>query len=67
MNHDEIAAAISEALGFEVRHVPLGLDEWRARMEKDLNFPPFMVQQLHEAVVDHPAIATVSLYRRGHQ
>lgn len=53
MNHDEIAAAVGEVLGYEVRYVPLELDEWRRRLEKELQFPPFMVQHLCEVAIDY--------------
>jgi hypothetical protein len=53
MNHYEIATAIGEVLGFEVRYVPLEIDEFRLRMEKDLQFPPFMVQHLCEVAMDY--------------
>jgi uncharacterized protein YbjT (DUF2867 family) len=53
MNHDEIANAIGEVLGFEVRYVPLEIDEFRLRLERDLQFPPFMVQHLCEVALDY--------------
>lgn len=53
MNHDEIATAIGEVLGFDVRYVPLEIDEFRLRMERDLQFPPFMVQHLCEVAMDY--------------
>jgi NAD(P)H dehydrogenase (quinone) len=53
MNHDEIAAAVGEVLGYEVRYVPLEVEEFRRRLEKELQFPPFMVQHLCEVAMDY--------------
>jgi uncharacterized protein YbjT (DUF2867 family) len=42
MDHFEIAAALSEALGTTVRYQPVEIDAWRAQAK----LPPFLVQHL---------------------
>jgi uncharacterized protein YbjT (DUF2867 family) len=48
MNHNEIAAAMSEVLGADIRYEPTSIEAFKDRMETLYNFPPFLVQHLVE-------------------
>ena len=46
MNHDEIAAAMSEVLGARIAYAPVSIDEFRRKMVDVYKFPPFLTQHL---------------------
>jgi len=48
MNHDEIAAAMSEVLGAKIDYAPTSIEEFKQKMETVYKFPPFLVQHLVE-------------------
>ena len=48
MNHDEIAAAMSEVLGTRIEYAPSSIEVFREKMENLYKFPPFLVQHLVE-------------------
>jgi len=48
MNHDEIAAAMSEVLGAKIDYAPTSIEEFKRKMETVYKFPPFLVQHLVE-------------------
>jgi NAD(P)H dehydrogenase (quinone) len=53
MDHNEIARAMSEALGTEISYSPIEIEEFRRRMEETYHFPPFLVQHLVEVSRDY--------------
>jgi uncharacterized protein YbjT (DUF2867 family) len=53
MNHTEIAAAMSEALGARIEYAPVSLEAFKDKMEKVWHFPPFLVQHLVEAAREY--------------
>jgi NAD(P)H dehydrogenase (quinone) len=48
MNHSEIAAAMSEALGTRIEYAPTSIEVFKEKMENLYKFPPFLVQHLVE-------------------
>ena len=48
MNHDEIAAAMSEVLGTRIEYAPSSIEVFKDKMENLYKFPPFLVQHLVE-------------------
>lgn len=48
MNHDEIAAAMSKALGARIAYAPISIEEFRSKMVDLYKFPPFLTQHLTE-------------------
>jgi NAD(P)H dehydrogenase (quinone) len=48
MNHAEIAAAMSEALGAKIEYAPASIEAFKQKMEQLFKFPPFLVQHLVE-------------------
>jgi len=53
MDHDEIAAAMSEVLGAKISYAPLAIEAFRHRMEHTYQFNPFLVQHLCEVALDY--------------
>jgi uncharacterized protein YbjT (DUF2867 family) len=53
MNHTEIAAVMSEVLGAKIEYAPTSINEFKLKMEKLYNFPPFLVQHLVEVAQDY--------------
>lgn len=53
MNHDKIAAAMSEVLGARIDYAPLTIDAFRHEMEHTYKFNPFLVQHLVEVAQDY--------------
>ena len=53
MNHTEIAAAMSEALGAKIEYAPTSIEEFRQKMEQQYKFPPFLVQHLVEVAQNY--------------
>ena len=53
MNHTEIAAAMSEALGAKIEYAPSSIEEFKRKMEQLYKFPPFLVQHLVEVAEDY--------------
>jgi uncharacterized protein YbjT (DUF2867 family) len=48
MNHTEIAAAMSEVLGARIDYAPTSIEEFKRKMERLYQFPPFLAQHLVE-------------------
>jgi len=48
MNHDKIAAAMSEVLGTRIEYAPSSIEVFKDKMENLYKFPPFLVQHLVE-------------------
>ncbi|XBS70407.1 hypothetical protein ABK905_03945 [Acerihabitans sp. KWT182] len=55
MNHREIAAVMSEALGEKIDYAPLSIAAFRQKMEQLYRFPPFLVQHLAEVAQNYQA------------
>ncbi|MEN8512576.1 NmrA family transcriptional regulator [Burkholderia sp. MS455] len=53
MNHTEIAAAMSEALGARIEYEPSSIEEFRIKMENLYKFPPFLTQHLVEVAQNY--------------
>jgi uncharacterized protein YbjT (DUF2867 family) len=53
MNHTEIAAVMSEALGARIEYAPTSIEEFKLKMENLYKFPPFLVQHLVEVAQDY--------------
>lgn len=53
MNHDEIAAAMSDVLGATISYAPMSIEAFRERMEQTYKFNPFLVQHLCEVAQDY--------------
>ncbi|MDR6499665.1 uncharacterized protein YbjT (DUF2867 family) [Burkholderia ambifaria] len=53
MNHTEIAAAMSEALGARIEYEPSSIEEFRSKMENLYKFPPFLTQHLVEVAQNY--------------
>ena len=53
MNHAEIAAAMSEALGTRIDYAPTSIEEFKQTMENLYKFPPFLVQHLVEVAKNY--------------
>ncbi len=53
MNHDEIAAAVSEVLGTKIVYTPISIAQFRQDMEQTHKFPPFLVQHLVEVAQNY--------------
>lgn len=53
MNHTEIAAAMSEVLGAEIKYRPSSIAAFKQKMEQSLKFPPFLVQHLVEVAQNY--------------
>jgi NAD(P)H dehydrogenase (quinone) len=53
MNHTEIAAAMSEALGTRIDYAPISIEAFKDRMENLYKFPPFLVQHLAEVAQNY--------------
>lgn len=53
MNHTEIAAAMSEALGTKIEYAPTSIEEFKRKMEQQYRFPPFLVQHLVEVAQNY--------------
>jgi NAD(P)H dehydrogenase (quinone) len=53
MNHTEIAAAMSEALGAEITYAPTSIEGFKQKMEQLYKFPPFLVQHLVEVAQNY--------------
>ncbi|NUT79292.1 NmrA family NAD(P)-binding protein [Pseudomonas sp. C1C7] len=53
MNHTEIAAAMSEALGIEIRYAPTSIEAFKDKMEQQYRFPAALVQHLVEVAQDY--------------
>lgn len=53
MDHDEIAAAMSDVLGARISYAPLSIEAFRQRMEQTYKFNPFLIQHLCEVAQDY--------------
>ena len=53
MNHDQIAAAMSDVLGAKIEYAPLSIEEFRHEMQHTYKFNPFLVQHLVEVAQDY--------------
>jgi NAD(P)H dehydrogenase (quinone) len=53
MNHSEIAAAMSEALGTRIEYAPTSIEVFKEKMENLYKFPPFLVQHLVEVAQNY--------------
>ena len=53
LNHTEIAAAMSEALGATIEYAPTSIKEFHSRMENVYRFPPFLTQHLVEVAQNY--------------
>jgi len=53
MNHQQIAAAMSDALGAKIDYAPLSIEEFRREMQHTYKFNPFLVQHLAEVAQDY--------------
>jgi uncharacterized protein YbjT (DUF2867 family) len=53
MNHAEIAAAMSEALGTRIEYAPTSIEAFKEKMENFYKFPPFLVQHLVEVAQNY--------------
>ncbi len=53
MNHVEIAAAMSEALGARIDYAPTSIEAFRIKMESLYKFPPFLTQHLVEVAQNY--------------
>jgi NAD(P)H dehydrogenase (quinone) len=53
INHTEIATVMSEVLGAKIEYAPTSIDEFKLKMEKLYQFPPFLVQHLVEVAQDY--------------
>lgn len=53
LNHGEIAAAMSEALGTRIEYAPTSIDVFKDKMENLYRFPPFLVQHLVEVAQNY--------------
>src|SRR5215472_10819367 len=53
MNHTEIAAAMSEALGTAIEYAPTSIEVFKQKMEQLYKFPPFLVQHLVEVAQNY--------------
>jgi uncharacterized protein YbjT (DUF2867 family) len=53
MNHTEIAASMSDALGAKIEYVPTTIAEFKSKMENLYKFPPFLVQHLVEVAQNY--------------
>jgi len=53
MNHTEIAAAMTQALGVQIEYAPVSIEEFRQKMQEVYKFPPFLVQHLVEVAQDY--------------
>jgi uncharacterized protein YbjT (DUF2867 family) len=53
MNHSEIAAAMSEALGTRIEYAPTSIEVFKEKMENLYRFPPFLVQHLVEVAQNY--------------
>lgn len=53
MNHVEIAATMSEALGARIDYAPVSIETFKDKMENLYKFPPFLVQHLVEVAQDY--------------
>ena len=53
MDHAEIAAAMSEALGARIDYAPTSIGVFKERMENLYKFPPFLVQHLVEVAQNY--------------
>jgi NAD(P)H dehydrogenase (quinone) len=53
MDHYQIAAEMSEALGAKIEYAPVSIEAFRENMENVYKFPPFLVQHLTEVAQDY--------------
>jgi uncharacterized protein YbjT (DUF2867 family) len=53
MNHTEIAAAMSAALGAKIDYAPTTIEAFKDRMENVYKFPPFLTQHLVEVAQNY--------------
>lgn len=53
MDHDEIAAAMTEVLGAKISYAPMSIEAFRDRMEQTYKFNEFLVQHLCEVAQDY--------------
>jgi NAD(P)H dehydrogenase (quinone) len=53
MNHTEIAAAMSEALGTKIEYAPTSIEVFKQKMEQLYKFRPFLVQHLVEVAQNY--------------
>jgi NAD(P)H dehydrogenase (quinone) len=53
MNHTEIAAAMSEALGRRIEYAPTSIEVFKEKMENVYKFRPFLVQHLVEVAQNY--------------
>ncbi|MBB5572723.1 MULTISPECIES: NmrA family NAD(P)-binding protein [Rhizobium] len=53
MNHTEIAAVMSEALGAKIEYAPSSIEAFKGKMENLYKFPPFLVQHLVEVAQNY--------------
>ncbi|MEW6397118.1 MULTISPECIES: NmrA family NAD(P)-binding protein [unclassified Afipia] len=53
LNHTEIAAGMSKALGAKIEYAPTSIEEFKQKMEQLYKFPPFLVQHLVEVAQNY--------------
>jgi len=53
MNHQEIAAIISDVLGERIDYVPATIEAFKTKMETEYKFPPALTQHLVEVAQDY--------------
>ena len=53
MNHTEIAAAMSDALGARIDYAPTSIEAFKVKMANVCKFPPFLTQHLVEVAQNY--------------